>query len=189
MTRIVTSSSPPSPTAEGPPATPLPPPSPTQGAPGPAAAIIGSRAHGAVLFARQCASCHGPEGKGSVPNPGSQDGTVPALSPIDRTLFSRDPRVFAENIDRVIQYGSVPAGAHAALHMPAFGRTLTQAEIADIEAYVLSVNAIDRAQLTSPGIAPRHFFLLLVIVFGVAGLYLGRLGYRARTRWRERRPS
>lgn len=136
--------------------------------PGPAAAVIGSAERGAVLFASICSSCHGQAGTGKVPNPGSEEGKVPALAPIHKHVFSTDPKLFAENIDIYIQHGSVPKGQRPALTMPAFGasNSLTQQEIANIEAYVTGLNNVDRAALINPGMQPRHFFWL------VSGLYL-----------------
>ncbi|MGE5237829.1 MAG: cytochrome b N-terminal domain-containing protein [Chloroflexota bacterium] len=135
-----------------------------RGRTGPAAEVIGSAERGAVLFERECASCHGSEGKGGVANPGSEDGTVPPLNPIDRALFNDRPRLFAENIDRIIQHGATPVGQNPALRMPAFGQTtsLTQEQIANIEAYLLSLNGVDRAKIVNPGMAPTRFFFILV---------------------------
>ncbi|MCL4475923.1 MAG: cytochrome b N-terminal domain-containing protein [Nitrospirae bacterium] len=148
-----------------------------RGMPGKAAYIIGSAERGAEVFKKNCSSCHGPEGVTNVPNPGSQEGKVPNLSPIERELFSADAQTFAENIDRYIQRGSVPAGPNPAIRMPAFGdaNTLTQQEIANVEAYILQLNGVDRAQLQNPGMQPRSFFLLVVVVYGVIILVLGGL--------------
>lgn len=156
-----------------PPATPRKVRSPL-GPPGRAASIVGSPNHGAVLFKQTCESCHGLQGSDNVTNPGSEEGVVPALNPIDQSLFNKNPQVFAENIDRFIQHGSISEGPNSALRMMAFGETntLTQQQISDIEAYVLHLNGIDRAQLSHPGIQPIHFFWLAVIVFGMTGLGL-----------------
>jgi ubiquinol-cytochrome c reductase cytochrome b subunit len=156
----------------------------SEGPPGPAASIIGSSKHGATLFERDCVSCHGPQGAGNVPNPGSDDGTVPPLNPIDPELASADPQHFADNIDRIIQHGSIPDGPDPQLDMPAFGDThsLTQQEMADIEAYVLQLNGVDRAQLEHPGLAPRRFFTITVVTFGVVGIGLAAVwAMRARS--------
>jgi len=148
-----------------------------RGMPGKAAYIIGSAERGAEVFKKNCSSCHGPEGVTNVPNPGSQEGKVPNLSPIERELFSADAQTFAENIDRYIQRGSLPAGPNPVIRMPAFGdtNTLTQQEIANVEAYILQLNGVDRAQLQNPGMQPRSFFLLVVVVYGVIILVLGGL--------------
>ncbi len=151
-----------------------------KGLSGQAAFIIGSADRGALLFEKNCARCHGGKGKGGILNPGSDEKVVPSLNPIDTELSSPDPRVFADNIDRVIQHGSVPPGTNPALRMPAFGdsNALTQQEISNIEAYVLNLNNVDRAKLINPGMKPRHFFFLVIAVFVVVVLMLG--GLRAR---------
>ncbi len=135
---------------------------------GKAAFIIGSAENGADLYREQCASCHGADGKGGIPNPGSDDGTVPPLNPIDRALYNADPKVFAATIDKLIQHGSMPSGPHPALHMPAWGdtRSLTQEEMSNLEAYIMKLNGVDRGQIINPGIRPQTFFFI------VAGLYL-----------------
>jgi len=118
------------------------PPGSSLGPPGRAASVIGSGEHGAVLFHLYCASCHGPEGKGGITNPGSAGGAIPPLSPIDRKFYSSDPQTFANNIDRILQYGSIPKGPMPEKKMLVFGMTnsLTQEEIADLEAYILERN-------------------------------------------------
>ncbi len=148
-----------------------------QGIPGKAAYVIGSAVRGAEIFRKNCSSCHGPEGITNVPNPGSTDGKVPNLNPIDRDDYSADAQTFAEIVDRYIQHGSIPAGPGPAIRMPAFGdtNTLTQQEIANVEAYVLQLNGVDRAQLVNPGMRPRSFLLLAVVVYGVIILVLGGL--------------
>jgi ubiquinol-cytochrome c reductase cytochrome b subunit len=147
------------------------------GAPGKAADIIGSSERGAEVFRKNCSPCHGPEGVTSVPNPGSEDGKVPDLSPIEREHYSADARIFAGNIDRYIQHGAVPAGPNPVIRMPAFGDTsvLTQQEIANVEAYILRLNGVDRAQLVKPGMQPRRFLLLIVVIYGLVILALGGL--------------
>src|ERR1017187_2087626 len=72
--------------AQGPlpnPLAPGPPPGVDLTANGPAAAIHGDPAAGRLVFAQNCASCHADRGIGNVPNPDSDDGTVPTLNPID----------------------------------------------------------------------------------------------------------
>lgn len=148
-----------------------------KGPPGQSAYIIGSAERGVELFKRNCSSCHGSEGVTNVPNPGSDEGKVPNLNPIDRELYNSDAQTFAENIDRFVQHGSVPAGPNPAIRMLAFGdtNTLTQQEIANIEAYILRLNGVDRAQLINPGMEPRNFFLLVVVVYALVILILGGL--------------
>jgi ubiquinol-cytochrome c reductase cytochrome b subunit len=144
---------------------------------GKAAFVIGSAENGANLFKDECISCHGDEGKGGVPNPGSDDGTVPPLNPIDPKLYDKDPKVFVSRIDKLIQHGSVPEGPHPVLRMPAWGdsRSLTQQKIANLEAYILKLNGVDRAQLVHPGMKPKSFYLLAVIVYVLVMLLLAGL--------------
>ena len=104
--------------------------------------MSGDAQAGAKLFAVNCMPCHGAEGKSGIPNPGSADGSVPPLNPIDAILASKDAKVFATNVDLFIQHGSTPAGSKPAIHMPAWGadKMLTQQQIADLIAYVMSLN-------------------------------------------------
>ncbi|MFN2264431.1 MAG: cytochrome b N-terminal domain-containing protein [Anaerolineales bacterium] len=145
-----------------------------EGPPGLAADVMGSAQHGSVLFSNECTSCHGNQGIGGVSNPGSDDGEVPSLNPIDSEFVDQNPQIFAENIDRIIQHGSIPSGPNPKLAMPAFGETntLTQQEISDIEAYVLQINHVNRTQLVNPGIPPKQFFLITLAVFTVTGVAL-----------------
>ncbi len=77
-----------------------------------------------------------------MPNPDSDDGSVPTLNPIDPTIASKDPKVFATNLDLFIEHGSTPEGPSPALKMPAWGdaKTLTPQQIADVIAYIMSLN-------------------------------------------------
>jgi mono/diheme cytochrome c family protein len=145
--------------------------------------MIGDPKHGAILFDLDCAKCHGKDGEGKVPNPGSQAGVVSPLAPISRGLFSDDPVVFAANIDRFIQHGATPPGPAPALQMPAFGttRSLTVQEIANIEAYVLSLNGVDAAKILHPGIEPAHFVAGTAVLLGLALLAIGGLWVHYRT--------
>ena len=104
---------------------------------GEAVNLTGDPVAGKVIFDGYCKSCHGAEGVGGVVNPGSDDGTVPALNPIDEEEFGS-----AVAIDLVIEHGSTPDGDETASKMPAFGDdgTLKPQQIADVIAYVLSIN-------------------------------------------------
>ena len=139
-----------------------------QGPPGEAATLIGGVKLGRLLFADYCNSCHGPEGTDKVPNPGSEKGMVPGLNPIDPNFSSDDPSAFAAQIDRIIQHGSIPKGPHPAIYMPAYGdgMTLTQPQIAAVEAYILDLNGVDRAGIVHPGMSPKRFFLWTMVAFG-----------------------
>ena len=112
------------------------------GGPGEAVNLTGDATAGAAIFQQNCVGCHGDQGKGGVSNPGSTDGTVPALNPIDETLKSADFKTFATNIDLFIEHGSRPEGDNPTLQMKAFGdeKTMTPQQIADVIAYVISLN-------------------------------------------------
>src|ERR1700686_588300 len=76
------------------------------GGPGAAIKLTGDAKAGVDVYVANCKKCHGDQGKGGVSNPGSSDGTVPALNPIDSTLISSDPAVYATNLDLFIEHGS-----------------------------------------------------------------------------------
>lgn len=137
------------------PLAPVPPGNPTFApvpgvdisAPGPAAMIHGNPAAGLTLFAQNCVTCHNVRGIGNLPNEGSDDGTVPALNPIDPEFLedaNGDPGVFAADLDRFVQHGSRPAGPNPALSMIGWGdhKLLSQQQIADVEAYVMQLNGM-----------------------------------------------
>jgi S-disulfanyl-L-cysteine oxidoreductase SoxD len=113
------------------------------GGPGKAVSLTGSASAGQATFTQICAACHGPNGTQGIANPGSNDGSVPPLNPIDDTIVSPDHKVFATNIDLFIEHGSTPEGSGPQVKMPAFGDTqiLTPQQIADVIAYVISLNA------------------------------------------------
>jgi len=112
------------------------------GGPGPAVSLTGDPKAGALVFANNCKVCHGDAGKGGVSNPGSTDGTVPSLNPIDDTLVSKDPKTYASNLDLFIEHGSTPEGTKPSLIMPPWGdkKDLTPQQIADVIAYIISLN-------------------------------------------------
>ena len=112
------------------------------GGPGEALTLKGDATAGQKVFVDHCQVCHGIEGLDNVPNPGSDDGTVPPLNPIDPTLVSPDYATFAYNVDLFLQNGSVPEGPNAVFRMPAWGELgiLTQQQIADVIAYIISLN-------------------------------------------------
>lgn len=112
------------------------------GGPGEAVNLKGDIAAGAQVFSANCVACHGLEGVGGVANPGSADGIVPPLNPIDPLLKDADYKVFATNLDLFLQHGSTPAGPSPVFVMPAWGDlgALTQQQIADVIAYIISLN-------------------------------------------------
>ncbi|GMT45317.1 MAG: hypothetical protein IEMM0006_1149 [bacterium] len=156
------------------------------GQPGKAASIIGNVELGSKLFRNNCESCHGVDGRGGIGNPGSFLGRVPGLNPISKMLFSNKPQKFANNIDRFIQHGSVPAGPNPALKMINYGdsRALTQQQIASIEAYILYLNGVNRAKIESTPSA-RQFFTVSVwisiavtIILIIIGLVYRKAAHR-----------
>ena len=112
------------------------------GGPGEAVNLTGNAQQGADVFTANCVACHGEQGKGGIPNPGTDDGTVPPLNPIDPSLVNADAKVFATNLDLFIEHGSDPEGDSPALKMKAFGdeKSLTPQQIADVIDYVISLN-------------------------------------------------
>jgi mono/diheme cytochrome c family protein len=138
---------PPEPT-EAPPPPGAPAPEPARpsfpGGPGAAASMSGDVAQGRAQFGLYCAVCHGPEGVQGIPNPGSDDGSVPPLNPIDPTLVNSNAKTFAANVDLFIQHGSIPEGSSPLILMPSFGDhdMLTQQQIANLIAFVMSLNGV-----------------------------------------------
>jgi len=112
------------------------------GGTGDAVNLTGDATAGAAVFTTNCVACHGDQGKGGIPNPGSDNGTVPTLNPIAAGLKNSDAKVFAANLDLFIEHGSTPKGSSPALQMKAFGdqKLLTSQQIADVIAYVISLN-------------------------------------------------
>lgn len=109
------------------------------GGTGKALTLTGDPAAGAETFSTICAGCHGVEGKGGVENPGAAED-IPALNPADE-FYNADPAVFAANLDLFLEHGSTPEGKPA-LVMEGYGDkdTLTDQQIADVIAYIISLN-------------------------------------------------
>jgi len=122
------------------------------GGPGPAVGLTGSANTGKQVFATNCVLCHAAEGKGGNPNPGSTDGTIPSLNPIDQSLISPDSKTYAANLDLFLEHGSTPAGNNPTFTMPAWGDKgkLTPQQIADVIAYVMSLNPATQSNLIPP---------------------------------------
>jgi mono/diheme cytochrome c family protein len=112
------------------------------GGPGPAVGLAGDAVAGQTVFEANCIKCHAEEGKGGIANPGSDDGTVPPLNPIDDTLVSPDYKTFATNLDLFLEHGSTPSGPSPVFSMPNWGDSakLPPQQIADVIAYVISLN-------------------------------------------------
>jgi ubiquinol-cytochrome c reductase cytochrome b subunit len=151
---------------------------------GEAAYLIGNPLHGEKLYKKNCSKCHGEDGKGGISNQGSVQGEIPPLNPISERLFSHNPEIFAENIDRYIQHGSMPKGPNPQQTMPAFGDNLklTQQMICEIEAYILKLNDVDRAMIIHPGLQPYAFFALTIGGYAIAVFIIVLLWIRLKNR-------
>ena len=112
------------------------------GGAGLAITLTGDVKSGEQIFSQNCVTCHAAKGTGGIQNPGSTDGTVPALNPIDETIKNANPVTFAYNIDLFLEHGSTPEGPGPALLMPAWGDSgkLIPQQIADVIAYLMSLN-------------------------------------------------
>lgn len=97
---------------------------------------------GKLIYEVNCAMCHGAEGVGGNPNPGSTDGTIPEINPVDPTLVNSDYKTFATNLDLFMEHGSTPEGPNPVINMPAWGDKglMTPQQIADVIGYVISLN-------------------------------------------------
>jgi mono/diheme cytochrome c family protein len=112
---------------------------PTASAPAP----TGDPGAGKLVFGTYCAVCHGPQGVQGLPNPGSDDGSVPVLNPMDPEIVGASASEFSANLKDILQNGSIPPGDQPLIVMPAFGRAkmLTDQQMADVIAYVVQLNA------------------------------------------------
>lgn len=119
------------------------------GDPGAAVSLAGDASQGRAVFGAFCAACHGPQGRPEVglPNPGSDDGVVPPLNPIDPSLIDANLAVYRTNLDLFIEHGSVPEGDNPRIMMPPFGDQglLTDQQIADVIAYLIYLNGDSEA--------------------------------------------
>jgi mono/diheme cytochrome c family protein len=87
---------------------------------------------GAALYVRYgCINCHGPNGLGGVPNPGSPDKSIPPLSGQDfRKEFNTDAKIIA-----VIRSGSV-IGRPPITSMPHWGGIIADRDLKALVAYL-----------------------------------------------------
>jgi len=122
------------------------------GGPGPALDLKGDAKAGQKIYTDNCQKCHGDQGQGGVKNPGSDDGTIPQLNPIDETLKDPDPKVYACNVDLFVEHGSVPSGPNPQQTMPAWGdeAKLKPQDIANVIAYVMSLNPVEATEAPTP---------------------------------------
>ena len=98
----------------------------------PVQADQGPVVEGSQLYVRDgCVNCHGPNGVGGVPNPVSEDKTIPPLSGAD---FFKEFNTDQKIID-VIRSGSV-LGRAPIVSMPHWGGILTDAQLDALAAYI-----------------------------------------------------
>jgi mono/diheme cytochrome c family protein len=158
---------------------------PTAPGPSPASHMLGSAEHGQLIYEAYCIQCHGKDGKGGVDNPNSVDGTVPEINPIDPEISGADKsghvadsQVFVDGLEPYLQNGSspdaTPTTASPKLKMPSFGNTyaLSQPQIANVEAYVMKLNGVDRVTIVHPGVDPKKYAWWVLggfVVVGVVG--------------------
>jgi mono/diheme cytochrome c family protein len=92
----------------------------------------GAAVAGAALYVRYgCINCHGPSGLGGVPNPQSEDKTIPPLSGQDfRSEFDTDAK-----IKEMIRSGSV-IGKPPITSMPHWGGIIPEENLDDLVAYL-----------------------------------------------------
>ena len=92
----------------------------------------GDAVAGAALYVRDgCINCHGPSGLGGVPNPLSEDKTIPPLSGQDfRKEFNTDAK-----ITEMIRSGSV-LGKPPIASMPHWGGIIPDEDLAALVAYL-----------------------------------------------------
>jgi mono/diheme cytochrome c family protein len=92
----------------------------------------GAAVAGAALYVRYgCINCHGPNGLGGVPNPGSPDKSIPPLSGQDfRKEFNTDAKIIA-----VIRSGSV-IGRPPITSMPHWGGIIPDRDLKALVAYL-----------------------------------------------------
>jgi mono/diheme cytochrome c family protein len=89
-----------------------------------------------------CFVCHGPQGRGDTPNPGSLKGYIPSWSGADFEDLARDDAEIREWIrdggPRRLRENPVAAFflRRQAVRMPAYGGRVTDDEIARITAYI-----------------------------------------------------
>ena len=92
----------------------------------------GAAVAGASLYVRYgCINCHGPNGLGGVPNPGSPDKAIPPLSGQDfRKEFDTDAKII-----EVIRSGSV-IGKPPIASMPHWGGIIPNRDLQALAAYI-----------------------------------------------------
>jgi mono/diheme cytochrome c family protein len=128
-----------------------------------------------------CFRCHGPDGKGGVPNPGSQDETVPGFQGGMLVMYAHDDQEIREYI-----LDGMPASRRndreylaqiekQALRMPTYRGAVSAEEVADLVVYVKAASAFVSPSPGTPeargmDIAYRNGCLSCHNVMGAGGL-------------------
>lgn len=102
-------------------------------APKPATLKKGDPSKGRVLFRHYCAVCHGIAGKGDGPNSDYLDPRPADLSDAEYMASATEQTIFS-----VIEKGG--AALDISLAMPAWGKTFSREQIADLVAYVQTLS-------------------------------------------------
>lgn len=107
------------------------------------AALRGER----IALEQGCFTCHGPEGKGGVSDPGARSGVVPGWDGPTVATYARNE---AEVIEWILegrparlQNADLHAGRNPLLPMPAYRGRIDPGEMADLLAYFRAVSAFD----------------------------------------------
>jgi mono/diheme cytochrome c family protein len=98
-----------------------------------------------------CFGCHGSEGRGLIPNPGSLKGYTPPWDGADYPELVRGPAEFRQWVQNGItdRFRANPAARHfvegEVVRMPAYGDKVSDADLAALQAYVDWVRAHPRS--------------------------------------------
>lgn len=89
-----------------------------------------------------CFGCHGPGGTGGVPNPGSEEGEIPAWTGGTMMMYVRSDDEIAEWIrfgaPTRLHRAPVPSGTPP-IRMPGFAGRVSDGEVSDLVAYLRAV--------------------------------------------------
>ena len=117
---------------------------------------------GVALFEANCAKCHTGNGLGREAK---------------KLLLARD--ITGRTATQInAQFTTTPNLSMIETFVVNGRLTLTQQEIANLEAYIMGLNGVDRGQLISPGMDPKHFFITVAAAYFL--LILVRGGIRVR---------
>jgi len=94
--------------------------------------VMGDAVRGRAIFEKNCVACHGSDAKGTGP----AAATLP-VKPANLTDCRRTAEDDIEMLESIIHHGGPYAGLSPV--MPAWDKTLTSMEIADVAAYVKSL--------------------------------------------------